>query len=343
MKPRCKKYLLKFVGICLVAVAAVFVYRQFVYFPAAVDSAGSNKLSVDFAVERGESVRSIAFRLEEIGIIRDDWVLINYLRQNDLDTKVEAGHFNFHGGEIVAEVAETLLAGQTKQLSFTVLEGWNSSEIDTKLAAMGLIQSGDFSTFVREGGGTAGNEPGGWATDRPVASLEGYLFPATYKIDPLNFSVDNLVARMLSAMKSNLNELGFDPANSGHDLHAILTMASIVELEENSEENRPKVADILWRRLESGLGLYADSTLFYVLGHKKNLVTADFQIDSPYNTRKYRDLPPTPICSPSRSSLNAALHPDLNEYWYYLHDAEGQIHFARTLDEHNVNKAEYLQ
>lgn len=337
------KFLCRIIGIAVFVLAAVFVYRQFIYFPQAVDTIGDNELTIDFTIERGENVRSIAARLAEIGVVNDAWVLTTFLAKNDLDTQVEAGHFEFRGGETVADVAEILLAGQAKQIPLTILEGWNSFDIDAKLVELGLIDSNDFALFVREGGSTAGNEEGSIFADRPVASLEGYIFPATYKVDPLNFSVENLVARMLTAMENNLNELGFDSANSAHDLHAILTMASIVELEENSEENRAKVADILWRRLENGMGLYADATLFYVLGHRENLTLADLQTDSPYNTRKYRDLPPTPIASPSRSSLNAALHPELNEFWYYLHGSDGEVRFARTLDEHNENKAEYLK
>lgn len=340
-----RKIILSLSGIFIIGVVAlvvVFVYRHLIYFPIAIEETGSNTLTIDFTIESGERVKKIATRLEEIGVVADDWVLTNFLAKNNLDTKVEAGHFEFRGGETISKVAEILLAGQVAQIPLIILEGWNSYEIDAKLVEMNLVKENEFALFVREGGGAAGNEEGDIFADRSVANLEGYLFPATYKIDPLNFSVENLVARMLTAMKSNLNELAYDSANSTHNLHEILTLASIIELEENSEENRAKVADILWRRLESGMGLYADSTLFYVLGHRENLTTADFQIDSPYNTRKNRGLPPTPIAAPSRSSLNAALHPELNEFWYYLHDTEGEIHFARTLEEHNVNKAKYI-
>lgn len=343
MQSLSKKIIPKLVGIALVLLAAIFAFRQFVYYPAALEQSGSNATTVDFVIERGESLQSVATRLVQAGVIQKDWVLKKYLAQNHLDTKVEAGHFTFAGGETVSEVAQILQAGQVAQISLTILEGWNSADIDAKLFELGLIQAGGFSTFVREGGGTAGNGPDDLFADRPVASLEGYLFPATYKIDPENFSVEGFVARMLTAMENNLAELGFDRKSSPHSLHEILTMASIVELEENSEVNRAKVADILWRRIESGMGLYADSTLFYVLGHRESLFTADFELDSPYNTRINRGLPPTPICSPSRSAIAAALHPESNEFWYYLHDTQGEIHFARTLEEHNENKARYLQ
>lgn len=341
MQFKLKKILTQLVGIALTLLVALFVYRQFVYYPALLARPSVNQATVDFVIETGESLKSVTARLAEIGVVDEAWALTKYLTQNQLDTKVEAGHFTFHGGETIPEVAQILQAGEVAQISLTILEGWNSAEIDAKLVELGLIQSGEFSNFVREG--RIEIEPSGLLSGRTVASLEGYLFPATYKIDPDNFSVEDLVARMLTAMENNLHELGFDSTNSTHSLHEILTMASIVELEENSEANRAKVADILWRRIESGMGLYADSTLFYVLGHRENLFTTDFELDSPYNTRINRGLPPTPICSPSRSAIAAALHPESNEYWYYLHDSDGEIHFARTLEDHNENKARYLQ
>jgi len=340
MKSLRLKIFSKLVWVFIIFLIAIFVYRNFIYFPVAIEKTGPNSLSIDFAVERGEPVRNISARLEEIGIVADSWVLLKYLAKNDLDRQVEAGHFNFRGGENVPEVAEILLAGQAKQVTLTILEGWNSFKIDEKLVEMELIESGEFELFVREGGSTTGNDKGIFA-DRPVASLEGYLFPATYKIDPENFSIENLIERMLNAMENSLNELGFNSQNSDRTLHEILTLASIIELEENSEKNRAKVADILWRRLDSGMGLYADSTLFYILGHREKLLTADFEIDSPYNTRKYRDLPPTPVCAPSRNSIFATLNPEPNKFYYYLHDADGKIHFGQTLDEHNANKTEF--
>ena len=341
-----RKFILSLSGIFIIGVVSltvVFVYKHLIYFPKTLEIPGDNTLAINFVIESGESVKNVSTRLEEIGVVVDSWALTNYLAKKDLDTQVEAGHFQFRGGEKIPEVAQILLAGEAAQIPVTILEGWNSFEIDAKLAEIGLIQPNDIALFVREGGSNAGNEAGGWATDRPVASLEGYLFPATYKIDPSNFSVEDLVSRMLAAMNRNLNELGFDSANSPKTLHEILTVASIVELEENSAENRPKVADILWRRLGEGMGLYADATLFYALGHRENLTAEDLATDSLYNTRINRGLPPTPINSPSKSSINAALHPELNDYWYYLHDSEGKIHFAKTLTEHNVNKAEFIQ
>lgn len=323
---------------------AGYFWLNYVYLPQQIEIPNQLETAVDFEIKNGEGIVSITRNLEKLGVVNSAWVLEKYLSNNDLDSKVEAGFFRFGRGETVSEVAEKLQHGGVKQTSFTILEGWNANEIDAKLVSLGLIQPNDFALFVREGGSTFGNRPEDFSVDRPVTNLEGYLFPATYMLDPKNFSVDGLVAQMLKAMDKNLKTAGYDSKTSKRSLHQILTMASLVELEERSEANRPLVADILWRRLDAGWQLGVDATLFYVLGHKENLTQDDLKSDNPYNTRVNRGLPPTPICAPSLSAIKAALNPKQNDYWYYLHDTKtGEVYFAKTLDEHVVNKGKYLR
>jgi len=326
-----------FVFVSAIGLGGYFYLYQ-VYYRAALTVTVELPAQIDFQIEQGEAVRSVAVRLEERGVIRDSWVLSQYLQREGLDTQMEAGYFTFLGALTVPDIAARLLRGGAEQISFTILEGWNSTEIDTALAERGLIQPHAFSLFVREGGGT---QPV-WAEDRPVASLEGYLFPATYYLDPAHISVDSLVQRMVDEMERQLARAGFDQRSSHRTQHEILTMASIIELEERDPDSQPLVADILWRRLDAGWQLGADATLFYQLGHREHLTTADLAVDSPYNTRIHRGLPPTPVASPSASALTAAVHPQANDYWYYLHGSDGRIHFAADLAGHNANKAQYL-
>jgi len=324
--------------IVLTAMGYFFVFM--IYLPQQLVIPNEISTPLEFEITIGESISEIAVQLRQKQIINDKWAFVEFLKRENLDTKIEAGHFQFIGEETIPEVAEILLKSSTEQLSVTILEGWNSFEIDAKLTELGLIQPNAFALFIREGG----DDQPTFVINRPTANIEGYIFPETYFIDPQNFSVDGLVLRMLTAMDENLQLAGWDSISSQRTLHEILTLASIVELEEKSEINRPLVADILWRRLDSGMGLYADATLFYALGHRENLTRTDLQTDSPYNTRLNRGLPPTPICSPSLSSIRAALHPKTNDFWYYLHDiTTGEIHFAQTLEGHNRNKALFIR
>jgi UPF0755 protein len=116
-----------------------------------------------------------------------------------------------------------------------------------------------------------------------------------------------------------------------------------VEKEENSDTERPNIAYILWRRFDSGIALGADATVRYALSKwTEPLYALDLESNSPYNTRKFRGLPPGPIGNPGLASIKATLAPQENPYWYYLHDDAGQIHYGKTLDQHNANKQKYL-
>src|SRR5581483_2493272 len=119
--------------------------------------------------------------------------------------------------------------------------------------------------------------------------------------------------------------------------------ASIIERETKSEEERPIVAGILLKRINAGWPLQADATIQYALGNWDPVNADDLKIQSPYNTYLNTGLPPTPICNPGLSSINAAKNPTQSNYWYYLHDKDGQIHYATTIDEQNANIAKYLQ
>ncbi len=319
---------------------AGWFYLYQVRLPQMLSVLGPATERVEFQIASGESVGSVALRLERLGVIADDWTLTTYLEREGLDTQVESGYFRFPTGLTVPEVAEQLLSGEVAQIRFTILEGWSSAEIDTALTELELIEPNEFALFIREGGAIQPE----WVVDRPVASLEGYIFPATYFLDSTNFSVEKLTIQMLAAMKYNLQQAGYDPDTAERSLHEILTIASIVELEERDPEQQKLVADLLWRRLDAGIALGADATLFYTLGHKEFLTAADLQTDSPYNTRKYRGLPPTPVSSPSQAAIIATLNPEANDYWFYLHDTEtGEIYFARDLEGHNRNKVKYIR
>jgi UPF0755 protein len=131
---------------------------------------------------------------------------------------------------------------------------------------------------------------------------------------------------------------------SGRSFYDIVTMASIIEKEVRGEEDRQKVADIFWRRLGIGMALQADSTVNYAT--RKNLpsVTAkDLEVDSRYNTYKYPGLPPGPIANPGMTALIAAIRPLKNTDWFFLTDKDGNVHYAKTFDEHIRNKQKYLR
>ncbi|MBU0667942.1 endolytic transglycosylase MltG, partial [Patescibacteria group bacterium] len=170
--------------------------------------------------------------------------------------------------------------------------------------------------------------------------LEGYLFPDTYFIDPLNFYSENLIQLMLENFERKIGEdLKKEATRSISD---IVTMASIVEKEVRTKKDIPIVAGILWKRLDNSWLLGADATILY-LKDDRSIDYQDLKEDSPYNTRVKGGLPPGPISNPGLESLKAALNPQDSPYWYYLTTPDtGEVIYAKTNDEHNSNKARYL-
>jgi len=174
-------------------------------------------------------------------------------------------------------------------------------------------------------------------------TYEGYLYPETYMVAPGDkFDAANLVKRQLQTFQKRF--LAEDTDLGKRSLDDIVVMASMLEREEPKPKNRPLVAGILWKRIDTNNALGVDATSRYTLddwndrrAFLKNLKNPD----EPYNTRLKKGLPPTAIGNPTVSSLEAAVSPKESVFWYYLHDADGELHPARNAAEHEANRAKY--
>jgi UPF0755 protein len=143
--------------------------------------------------------------------------------------------------------------------------------------------------------------------------------------------------------KKLTQDLRDEIARQKKTIFEIVTMASILEKEVQTDEDRAMVADIFWRRLKAGMPLQADSTINYITGKSDSRANlTDIQIDSPYNTYKYPGLPVGPIGNPGLSAIKAAIYPKANGYWYFLTTDDGKVIYAKSFDEHKANKAKYL-
>lgn len=179
---------------------------------------------------------------------------------------------------------------------------------------------------------------------REVGSqYEGSLFPDTYIILPTATSGE-LVSLLRTTFDDRTRDLRFQAAaSSTHSWNEILTMASILEEEVRSADDRRIVSGILWKRIEAGMPLQVDASFSYLFGKASADVTLDdIATDSPYNTYKFKGLPPGPITNPGLAAIEASLDPIESEYWFYLSDAYGTTHYARTYEEHLANKAKYI-
>ncbi len=175
-----------------------------------------------------------------------------------------------------------------------------------------------------------------------AASKEGYLFPDTYIFSP-TITEEKIIEEMEQNFAERTLPLKGKIHDFGKPLHDVLTMASLIEGEVRTTETRKQVSGILWKRLELGMPLQVDAVFPYILGRNTFEVTLDdLKIDSPYNTYLYAGLPPGPINNPSLDAISAAITPTPSPYLYYLTDSEGQMHYARTHEQHLINRAKYL-
>ena len=182
-------------------------------------------------------------------------------------------------------------------------------------------------------------------SDKPKnLSLEGYLFPDTYEVKKGAGSED-IIKKILNNFDKKLNsDLRTEIKNQGKSIFEIITIASLIEKEVRTFEDKKLVSGVLWKRLESNMPLQVDATIAYITEKKTTKVLkTDTQIDSLYNAYKYSGLPLGPICNPGIESIKAAIYPENSEYWYYLSTPEGETIFSRTLEEHNIAKAKYLK
>lgn len=303
-----------------------------------VDVQGTSQVeAVEIPV--GSSPTRIGRILEEQELIVSGSVFQRYVKDTGDARSLMAGTFYVTPAMTIPEIVD-VLTGRSQPLEerVTIPEGYTIRQIDALLVDRGLIEAGDFIRCATECAF-------GWEILTNSSSLEGYLFPDTYNIVPQQFSSEELIDRMVTTFQRRLPEGWEDTlAAQGRTLDEVVIMASIVERESSPWDDRAVVAGILWNRYDAGTLIGADATLLYEKEDPTDPITyADLQADSPYNTRKFKGLPPTAISNPGLSSILGALDPAPTDYWYYLHDSDGQIHYGRTLEEHNQNKALYIR
>lgn len=315
-------------------------------------------LNAKITIDQGQSASKILNQLGTIEKIRVKF----YIRNHDVDfSKLEAGSYTFKGSYTRAGLVKKILEGSEKSyLRLTLLEGRSIYDIDEALARKWYITGGDYIAFVTDPI-IVGKyiEKYDFLKARLLISsrspsdmtLEGFLYPDTYQVDKTKNIIDQLVYTQLENFKKKVrNKVSGTLAYSWLTLQRYndIILASVVEKEERNMKNKATVAGIFLKRLEIWMALDADITLCY--GLKQSYTTCTPAVigrkiwdkTNVYNTRAVRWLPPTPISNPTRESINAVLNPQTSDHLYYLHDMDGYIHYGNTLEEHNANKAKYL-
>jgi len=319
-----------------IAAALVFYVNRA---PAGISAEGAM-----FRVEEGETVRSIADRLENRGLVRSALYLRILSRLKGSENAFRVGAYKILPGYTTAKIHDLLVSGRQSLVRVTIPEGWTISRIAEELQERGITTAEQFSEAAHSA--EMVNE-----LFIPGDSVEGYLFPDTYFF-PENHPAKAVIRTMVETFFENLGEIQPDYESwKRRDLHESVILASIVEREYQVAEEARLIASVFVNRLRYNIGLESCATLAYIiteiqgLPHPQYITQADTTIDSPYNTYKWHGLPPGPISNPGRIALDAAFHPAQTDYYYFLRkDAQsGEHYFSSDLEEHNEAKRYYLK
>lgn len=287
----------------------------------------------EIIVESGDSVWEIASKLHEEGLIRSTTTFVLYIRLRNLTAKLQAGRYDIPTSLSVAQITKLLQHG-TFDVRLTFLEGWRREEyLEYMLERLPVDNESFTEGFMTE-----------------TKELEGYLFPDTYLVSQ-DVTAKELVALLRENFERKYVEMAEVIAEQKLTKKQAVILASMVERETRQPEEAVIIAGIFLKRLKIGMPLGVCATVQYALGYqekeetwwKKTISNEDTKADSLYNTYEHVGLPLAPICNPGLAALRAVANPQSSEYLYYLHDKDGNIHYAKTLEEHQQNKTKYLE
>ncbi len=293
-----------------------------------VDSKRTSELKEVFVINRGESTDQIVRRLYFEDLIRSPLAFKLFLKKENLAGRLQAGDFYLSPNMDARQITQVLAHG-TLDVWVTIPEGLRSEEI------FQIIKKENFDFDFYD-----------W--QRQTGDKEGFLFPDTYL-----FPKQASPSMVLKIMEDNFDQKvkALDEKVSKRDV----ILASLIEREAKYDEDRAIVGGILLKRLENEWPLEVDAVIQYAKANVECRVSSvecdnwwpqvsgkDLEIDSAYNSYKNKGLPPAPICNPGLSSIKAALFPKKSDFWFYLSDREGEMHYAKTIEEHEENIEKYL-
>lgn len=305
-------------------------------------------------IKKGSSFRAIGSELKNEGVIASKWAFLlwGYLTRDGFSIK--PGVYTFSSESTIVEVLRNLSQGESlpNERVITIPEGWNLSDIAKYFETAGIASSSAVYALTGKSAVIypAASEDPYRATFTSLASkpaslgLEGFLFPDTYRVYR-DASLESIIEKMITNFERKLDQpLRDEIARQKKTVFEIVTMASLIEEEVRSEEDRAIVSGILWKRLSLSIPLQVDATVVYIRGYNHvPLTKTDLASPSPFNTYRYRGLPAGPISNPGLSAIKAAMYPKESPYLYYLSAPDGRTIFSKTLEEHNVAKAKYLR
>lgn len=305
--------------------------------------------AVTFVIRQGETTGSIAQRLADMKLVPNATLFRYWVQWRGAESRLQAGEYQLRHGMSMDELVDVLQTAKAADVAITFVEGQRLEEFAEAIQKANVGIDGErFLELARRG-----NFAYDFLEGKPAgASLEGYLFPDTYRVIPNKTTAEELIHQMLARFGQAFSPQLREEArrNTGLTLHQTVILASIVEREAQRKEERPRIAAVFTNRLRVNECLCADATIQYWIGRSPDWwprlrdQVRNIAPESPYNTYTNHGLPPGPIASPGLSALQAAARPEQTDYMYYVRDDiknDGSHQFARTLDEHQRNIARY--
>jgi UPF0755 protein len=311
----------------LLVVAALAAWA--IYAPIGPAAGTSDEAATYVDIAPGTGTESIAAQLQEAGVLRSRFVfdLLRAVKGG----KLIAGEYRFNQPATASEVYARMVGGDVYSIPVTIPEGYNIFEIAQAVESAGLGQREAFLAAERSQTSLIAD------LSPQASSLEGYLFPDTYRFSR-HATPEQMVRAMVRRFRQVAVQLGLTPDGSGNEIARTVILASLVEKEVSREGERALVAGVFANRLAEGIPLATDPSVIYAAllegRYRGAIYASDLQSPSPYNTYRRAGLPPGPISNPGVAALKAALAPARTDFLYFVADAAGQSRFSATLKEH---------
>lgn len=306
----------------------------------------TNQENVVVVIQNGDGVDNVAMQLKSLGLIKSKLAFKTYLFINNKISKIQPGEYQFNQVNVQKIASKITQPPEYKQeIVLTFLEGWNSDEMGAYLQEKGLSFEQDFLKLAetRDTRNIIPDKDYAFFLDKPLnIGLEGYLFPDTYRVFE-DVTPEEIVEKMLDNFDEKFNEeLREKAAEKDLKISEVITLASIVEKEARTKEDKKVVAGIFLNRIVINQRLESDATVNYITGKQTTRPSyKDLEADSLYNTYKYSGLPPGPICNPGMDSIEAVIYPEDSDYLYFLNTPSGNIIYNKTYEDHLETKNEY--
>lgn len=309
--------------------ALIWIVISVFYYQGSRPASEDNRTTI-FEVQPGMTLKQVALELSSLGLIRSPSAFQAIAYIQDKETQVMVGEFSLSPSMLPAEIILRITSGKTVLHPVTIPEGYRITEIAALLHAQGLADPEVFVLQTQDKNLIR-------SLDIPTDSLEGYLFPETYHFSKFTAEA-KIVQKMVDTFKeqTSKSQLLESVKESPLSWHEIITLASLIEKETGLDSERKMISSVFHNRLRKNMRLQTDPTVIYAIEKfDGNIRKRDLKIDSPYNTYRYKGLPPGPIASPGIKSIVAAISPIKSDYLYFVSRQDGSHHFSSTLVEHN--------